>query len=62
MWVQYPVQDPNSWLGTKHHNRDTSNEWDQLSSTTKSAAEANMESSVLGQEHHHTHFEQKQPR
>ena len=45
----------------RHSNGDTSNEWDQLLTTTKSAAEANMDSSVLGWECHHTHFEQEEP-
>lgn len=44
-----------------HSNGDTSNEWDQLLTTTKSAAEANTDSSVLGWECHHTHFEQEEP-
>lgn len=59
MWVQYPVQDPNPWLGPKHYC--TAMEWDQLLTTTKSTAKADMESSVLGRELHHADFEQKEP-
>lgn len=44
-----------------HSNGDTSYEWDQLLTTSKSIAEANTDSSVLGWECHHTHFEQEEP-
>lgn len=44
-----------------HSNGDTSNEWDQLLTTCKSIAEANTDSSILGWECHHTHFEQEEP-
>ena len=59
-----PSARPQSLPGAQallHSNGDTSNEWDQLLTTTKSVAKADLESSVLGQEGHHTHFEQEEP-
>lgn len=56
---------PQSLAGAQallHSNGDTSDEWDQLLTTIKRASKADMESSVLGQEHCHTHFAQKEPR
>ena len=60
-----PSARPQSLAGAQalpHSNGDTINDWDQLLTTTKSIAKANTESSVLGRECHHAHFEQEEPR